>query len=626
MDKLLLDRSIRRQIVESVIITVILLVLAYLAKIYPIEIFYGASLSFATALILILRPIHGPKRSSLLVGLVFIVLTIIEGYDSAVVIWILQILFVYQLTRFKRLKNSYVILVLLYWGIIVPIMAIFNWFELGILFEDNAYILYIVLSMGELFNALVAELFIVYSQRLSKRVTNFYRLHLMELLYHFLLVSTLMPLILFTLLSMRHFEKDLADEVYADLAERVTLFELELELLDTDKLNRIILGEKRSLEDFSQFILTKQSDNYVYSVQLNDGQIIPQRLLEDADARYVVQTIYEDYYFIYEEPKERHFDPYLRAKKGAYVVTKDLEIGRLIMSKNSLGDRTSLFRIQYRYMPILAMGLLGGLALLFFAIKIINDSYEHVLNLTSELPAKIERNEEIIWPNTRFYEINRFVENTRIMAAEILLLFKESENLNMELEAQTEALMESEESMRQLALKDGLTELPNRYAFNQYLDVALRSDKIEARKGSLAIVYMDLDRFKQINDTFGHSVGDLLLKQVSKRILDKINKDQFDDYMVARIGGDEFVVIISYEDNDRLEQQLSRLLSHLNQVYQIETYPIHSVASLGVALCPFHGCDKDTLLKKADAAMYHAKISGGNCYFLYEEYMLMDAH
>src|SRR4029078_1111305 len=151
-----------------------------------------------------------------------------------------------------------------------------------------------------------------------------------------------------------------------------------------------------------------------------------------------------------------------------------------------------------------------------------------------------------------------------------------------------------------------LTGLPNRGSFGQQVEHAIG---VADKDGSqLAGLLMDLDRFKEINDTLGHRYGDLLLVELARRLESVLRRSD----TVARLGGDEFGILVrqlSAEDVD-LEQALERILAALEQPFQVDGLPLHVEASIGIARFPAHGHDVDLLLQRADVAMSLAKETG----------------
>ncbi|HEY0142300.1 MAG TPA: EAL domain-containing protein [Thermoanaerobaculia bacterium] len=157
-------------------------------------------------------------------------------------------------------------------------------------------------------------------------------------------------------------------------------------------------------------------------------------------------------------------------------------------------------------------------------------------------------------------------------------------------------------SLRHQAMHDALTGLPNRASLFETLEQAIEQARRNGQR--LALMLMDLDRFKEVNDTFGHQFGDALLKQVAFRIQNQLHSGD----SVARLGGDEFAVLLP-ELGDVQDAALAarRILNTLEQPFVIETQVLEVGASIGISIYPDHGHDARTLLRRADVAMYSAK-------------------
>ena len=167
----------------------------------------------------------------------------------------------------------------------------------------------------------------------------------------------------------------------------------------------------------------------------------------------------------------------------------------------------------------------------------------------------------------------------------------------------------AEEHRTHLALHDMLTGLPNRSLLAERMRIAIEDSTTTGK--SAALLLLDLDRFKVINDTRGHQTGDVLLRQVAERISNAIGHDDF----AARIGGDEFAIILQNLDNDTDVAGLcADLLAEIGRPYSISGIDQLIGASIGVALIPEDGTSGDELLRLADLAMYEAKSTGRNCF------------
>jgi diguanylate cyclase (GGDEF)-like protein len=167
-----------------------------------------------------------------------------------------------------------------------------------------------------------------------------------------------------------------------------------------------------------------------------------------------------------------------------------------------------------------------------------------------------------------------------------------------------------------LAQHDALSGLANRVLLNDRLSCAITAAK--RHSGKLAVLFIDVDRFKQINDAVGHVIGDSLLQSVAQRLLACVRNSD----TVGRFGGDEFVVVLS-ELAHSADAAISaeKLLDALSLPYDIDAHSIHITASIGIATYPDDALDADALLKHADAAMYHAKENGRNQHHFFEKNM-----
>jgi diguanylate cyclase (GGDEF)-like protein len=186
------------------------------------------------------------------------------------------------------------------------------------------------------------------------------------------------------------------------------------------------------------------------------------------------------------------------------------------------------------------------------------------------------------------------------------------------LEVATNELAARQAENEHQALHDALTGLPNRVLFHQHLIEAI--DAIRGPNDSLAVMLMDLDHFKEINDTLGHHFGDMLLKQIGPRLSSVLREGD----VMARLGGDEFGVLLpDLPSPETVLTIVHRLLSALEEPVAVEGLALGISGSIGIALFPEHSTDAESLLRRADVAMYASKESGGGYEFYHED---LDRH
>ena len=173
------------------------------------------------------------------------------------------------------------------------------------------------------------------------------------------------------------------------------------------------------------------------------------------------------------------------------------------------------------------------------------------------------------------------------------------------------ALVEYQARLQHQARYDALTELPNRSELDERLAEAIR--RASGTGGQVSVLFVDLDRFKEVNDLLGHRVGDALLASVAKRVQRLVGATD----LVARYGGDEFIIVAERSNDQQLKPMLDRLIAAMTEPFHTGEQELYVEASIGISTYPQDGADADTLIRNADAAMYLAKAHGRNGYQFY---------
>ncbi|PLT16789.1 MULTISPECIES: EAL domain-containing protein [Ralstonia] len=196
--------------------------------------------------------------------------------------------------------------------------------------------------------------------------------------------------------------------------------------------------------------------------------------------------------------------------------------------------------------------------------------------------------------------------------------------LDLRMEARTavlaHSLAQANQELAYLALHDNLTKLSNRLLLEDRLNQAIRTAEREKRR--FALMFMDLDGFKAVNDVYGHHVGDLLLIDVAQRIVGRVRQQD----TVARVGGDEFVVLTHVDDPEDAGTLADTLLEAVREPFLAGGHELRVSTSIGIAMYPGDGANQHDLLTNADAAMYHAKGLGRNAYSFFEPSMNANVH
>ena len=280
------------------------------------------------------------------------------------------------------------------------------------------------------------------------------------------------------------------------------------------------------------------------------------------------------------------------------------------LSISVLSDHGKL-HAQLRHTRWLLMMIATLMTLLFISISLLvfrNTTIKPLRNLTARL-RQVGRGRGTLLGNVSAEgaaEIQELARDFNQMAAELGDLY---------------------DTLETMAFYDALTGLPNRNRFHERLTALIKDTDQSA--GNFAVLLMDLDRFKAVNDTLGHHIGDELLREVGMRlrkVLDNINpgnvqKDDGTDYMIARIGGDEFAAILPNIAGAAQATDVAQLLTKaLEYPCVINEHKLHTGSSIGIVYYPQDGNDQNTLMRRADLAMYHAK-SAHRGYSVYDSIM-----
>ncbi|MEJ2420025.1 MAG: EAL domain-containing protein, partial [Exilibacterium sp.] len=179
---------------------------------------------------------------------------------------------------------------------------------------------------------------------------------------------------------------------------------------------------------------------------------------------------------------------------------------------------------------------------------------------------------------------------------------------------------EAEKHIRQLAYFDALTGLPNRVLLNDRIEQVLT--KAQRNHSVVALMFLDLDRFKNINDSLGHRMGDAVLIETAKRIKMAVREAD----TVSRLGGDEFILVLSEADNEGVAHVAEKVIQAITKPFYIANHELSVSPSIGISMYPVDGINAETLVQSADSAMYRAKQSGRNTYRFFTPEMYVHAN
>jgi len=240
------------------------------------------------------------------------------------------------------------------------------------------------------------------------------------------------------------------------------------------------------------------------------------------------------------------------------------------------------------------------------------ESIHRVLNKRGSYIWVLDRGRAVCDQNGKPYRM----VGTQVDISDHKHLEEKIKSANIQLKHEIKERVQAQKELAHLAKHDPLTSLPNRILFYEQLQVAIKVAEIE--DDAIAVLLVDLDNFKHVNDTLGHPVGDRLLIDVSNRLNSIVNKN----YFLSRFGGDEFIVILQgCSDSFIVEAYAREIIELVSQPFHLEDQEIRIGCSIGITLFPDHGKEPDQLIRDADIAMYHAKNQGRNMFQYFTEQM-----
>lgn len=494
----------------------------------------------------------------------------------------------------------------LYWTVLgLPLLAVML-YGFG-----EPELMAVILILGKsaangLFNAWVADILLIYApiQRwLSKEGTHQYSLR--QIMFHMTMGVVMVPFMLFTVVSgwfQSYSIQNRSEELAASIALAV---QEDLQAWSSIDLTQLQLGGAVQLGRLNELIRESNAKNdwvvsaeTSFGIRLNGTSVGRASGLAQWHERGIVKPLGEGLY------------EWVPDDQALYAILSWGEMEQIVqMSVDPLPftffvqvplsvymqDTQQVYAIQYGAMILYI--ILGTLATMFLSHSL-SRSIAGLAHATIDLPEKLKRQESINWPSSNLREIHLLITNFRGMADNLYRAFLK--------------LKKSERTLHELAYFDALTGLPNRRSFTRDLSRLLQEDKT---KRQTAVLFMDLDRFKQINDSLGHTSGDELLKGIAGRLQQVTG----DNGCVYRLGGDEFTIVLPQAEEEEVHGFAQAVQQACKEPYTISGQELRTFVSIGISMVPRDGIDLDTIVRHADMAMYKAKGQGGKGYEFYHD-------
>jgi len=586
---------------KAAAVYLLLIITGICANIFGITLSFGLVFIFGSVIVLVIVYTYGTIWGVLAAAIINGYTYVLWHSNFDILLYTIEAIFVGLL--YYRKKKSLVFSDVMYWVLIgSPVAAICYY---TFLHMDNVQILAIILknTINGILNVLIAELIITKVPLKSWILREKYITYQS---FEKVFFNLMLLVVLITSLSVA------ALNCFSEYQQRISYIRMELEtesnkvsalaktwykkeINDLDKIRMSMLLKTVSIWDNSIITIVDHEDSIVASNNTNTtvAQDIRHKSIDRTDSGDEVHYI--------KVPEGSKFSSMEGWRNAFYVYEKSIGNGIpwTIIIEKPMDKYLKDMQLSYirNFLLILLLIILTSIIAIVVA-RSVSSPVKKLVEVTSYLPKKLYTQQQLEWPDSNISEMNSLVNNFKIMATVIRNILEKINKTN--------------EMFEYIAKHDPLTGLPNKLLYKELIDNALSMATYDDRK--IAVIYIDVDRFKRVNDTFGHDKGDQLLVSVSK-CLESCVKESC---TLFRIGGDEFVLLMPRIENiEEVTRQVNDIIHISQQPYAIDDFEFPITISIGIALYPNDGQDADTLFKNADIAMYRAKESGRNCYKFY---------
>lgn len=626
---------------RTVLLYILLILLALYLSQHGIQYAYGAEFILCSFALLLLTGLFGWAWGA--VSSLVLTLGLYYTQHGSIILPLigLEILIVGFLH--ERTRRPLLLLDALYWFCIGAPLAMLFFYLQTYTFNSEAILQYFMFAMNGLLNVFIADVLLTFVpwHRLIPRIER-KLVSLNQLLAHLCIIAVFIPFMINLVLDSHQMRSEIETDsmslvesqsrvamdwvtglsmkdkhgLYVHNEDNMKQLDLKLNAFSLNHLLKIAVYDKEdklmASTDSSFFhemnlIQLENEGNQLMEVALRQEQPIREKRL--AEQRF--------YQWL---PSENQYDYDTRRwNDGYYVLIKqysDLPIQKVItLIPIAVFSENTISVYLTKFLSLFLLCLIVG-AVAFLITRYISRVLNQLMTITTGMPAKLITSQSISWPLSKISDIRALENNFRSMSERLIEVFYEMRRMNDQLRNQTNKLENSEERLQQLAYYDPLTQLPNRYHFTSKLEEAIQQAK--ENQGVIALMFLDLDRFKHINDSLGHNVGDLLLVRVAQRLSSQVTRLQ-GAAMIARLGGDEFVILLENYTKPDVRKVAERIVQVFHDSFFVLSYELFVSPSIGIAMYPEHGTESTALLKRADTAMYAAKDRGGQNAIFYDE-------
>ncbi|MFC4322585.1 EAL domain-containing protein [Litchfieldia salsa] len=616
--------STHRWTIHTTPLLLVLIALAIFSFLYPWDTALGGTFTSASVFFLLILRIYGFKVA-LVINLVAQVIAIFFFDILSVNLFsLVEIIFFAIILQYKP-KVNMVIIGSVFWVIFLLPVSVFIYQNV---YNLNETVLLYQVTTG-VFNGIInlffADLLYTYlpyqrwlGQGKRKRLFN-----IKHLLFHLSFIAIIFPFLIYVTINSLSAIKQNEGSINQAAEGIKREVALEMKSWSEEDILRLRLNGKIQIGYFEEMISRiAEQNHYNLTVTSSEGMIIAS----------TKDTMIKKQLFNWSENDKIHYlsssfyqvvpqDSVLDVKnwsKGFYVYESDFGVESLELKVEvPIGPFQKVafhsFMNQLVFLSVL-------LLLVFLISSIIHRLFSRSLNqlaiTTTGLPSKLNQFETVVWPTSSISEIQSLTTNFKDMFDNLKKMFEESNDINEELKSKAEMLRDSEKKLHDLAYYDVLTGLPNR----QFFQISLKEiiDHAKEKNKKVAILFLDLNQFKQVNDTMGHLAGDELLKIVAN-MLSSLKNEKIHPY---RLSGDEFVIIMeNFEEKQEVMNIAAKLKLMFEQPIVLLDHTLHISSSIGISLFPEDASGSESLVQHADIAMYNSKAQEGTTIEFFTEAM-----
>ncbi|MGL4570998.1 MAG: diguanylate cyclase domain-containing protein [Clostridium sp.] len=585
---------------KSLAIYILLSLLVLFLRINSITYLISFVINLSSMVTIIIFEIYGFKKGIISTVVTFLIATLFIDSNLMQLISLAEVIVISYFCIEKK-KVNIIVGDLIYWIIIsIPLFIIMS----KLSYEFNLYFNVLVEILNSIFNIFIAELIVIYfiRNKFYKKDSTF---KLRDLIIHILTAAMIIPFIINMSIDLYNGYEDIFNSNEITCNETSMYIKEEIKRWNDEKITNLQLSslaevghlndtmKKVSMyKDLNIYVTDKNNNiiSYLQNIKINYEKGIEYRKRNVSDNLYTVVPIASNDVYsddIWERSSLIYDTDLYEDKFKIYIETPMIVYkGKIIKEHLSQAKFFILFSL---FIIVNAM----------IINKMILKSIVKLSRNTKNLPIKIESDAIIIWEDSKIDEINGLTENIKDMSINMKDIFTK--------------LKISKGELYKLAYFDVLTNLPNRLSFTKCVE-SLISDK----ENTFAVMFLDLDKFKEVNDTLGHTVGDLLLKNVAIRLSDLALEDEVNVY---RIGGDEFVLVCKNKDLSEIRSISNSIIGKFTDVFKINNHTINIKCSIGISRYPYDSEDFDDIVKYSDIAMYHSKENGGGYAEIFNENM-----